>query len=121
MPNKALWNLNADGAFTVSSSWNMIREQRTQTPINRFTWHKHIPFKCSFLLWRALRETLPTNEKLQQFGQDPKDCYCCNNPGLDIVEHIFNLGHFVNYLWKYVVASYGISRDPLPLHHYIIR
>lgn len=68
VPDKPLWNLNADGVFTAASAWNITREQRTKTKLNRYTWHKNIPFKCSFLLWRALRGKLPTNEKIISFG-----------------------------------------------------
>lgn len=120
-PDQALWKLNPDGAFTVSSAWNMIREHRPITVINKLTWNKHISFKCSFLLWRALREKLPTNEKLIKFGQDPKQCCCCYDPGMDTVDHIFRSGNFAKHVWKYFAASCGINCDPLPLHHFIMK
>ncbi|KAG5606159.1 hypothetical protein H5410_027651 [Solanum commersonii] len=34
---------------------NEIREKKTNTHFNNYTWHKSIPFKASFLLWRTLR------------------------------------------------------------------
>lgn len=86
--------LNTNGEFSISSAWNKIREQRTKTKINKFTWHKNIPIKCSFLVWRALRGKLPTNEKLTSFGSDPKECCCCYRPSIDIIEHILLTRHF---------------------------
>jgi len=67
-PDLAVWNLNSNGLFTVSSAWDSIREKRTKTKFNSYTWNRNIPFKCSFLLWRTIRGKLPTNEKLSKFG-----------------------------------------------------
>lgn len=117
VPDKALWSLNASGDFSIFSAWNIIREQRTKTKINKYTWNKHIPFKCSFLLWRALSGKLPTNEKLISFDHDPKEYCCYYNPSMDTIEHIFLTGHFVMNVWKLFAGSCGISSDHLPLHH----
>lgn len=114
-------NGTPNGVFTVSSAWNMIREHRPINIINKLTWNVNIPFKCSFLLRRAVREKLPTNEKLVMFGQDLKEHCYCHDPVMDIVEHIFRSGHFAKYVWKYFAASCGINCEPLPLHHFIMR
>ncbi|KAK4707366.1 hypothetical protein R3W88_033055 [Solanum pinnatisectum] len=66
--DQAVWTLNSNGIFSVSSTWNIIREAREKTKFNTYTWHKSIPFKCSFLLWRTIRGKLLTNEKLANFG-----------------------------------------------------
>ncbi|KAH0655392.1 hypothetical protein KY285_030274 [Solanum tuberosum] len=55
LPDQAIWKLNIDGKFSCSSAWNVIREKRIKTRFNSFIWHKSIPFKSSFLLWRTLR------------------------------------------------------------------
>lgn len=73
-----------------------------------------------FLLWRALKGKLPTNEKLSKFGHDPKECCCCYNLEMDIVEHIC-LWLFARNMWKFFVASCGINSDFLPLHYYIMK
>lgn len=91
-------NGTLDGFFTISSAWNMIREHRPINIINKLTWNKNIPFKCSFLLWRVVREKLPTNEKLVMFGQDPKERCYYHDPIMDIVEHIFRSGHFAKHV-----------------------
>ncbi|KAK6780041.1 hypothetical protein RDI58_022225 [Solanum bulbocastanum] len=117
----AVWTLTSNGKFSVSSAWNNIRETREKTKINTYTWHKSIPFKCSFLLWRAIRGKLPTNEKLVRFGVEPNRCYCCYSPDFDTIEHTFNSGHFARKIWKYFAASLGIQSDPLPLRNTIMR
>lgn len=59
---------NTNGNFNYSSVWNLIRDKRSKSIINNYTWNKSISFKCSFHLWRTLRGKLPTNEKLTIFG-----------------------------------------------------
>ncbi|KAH0644828.1 hypothetical protein KY284_032712 [Solanum tuberosum] len=88
---------------------------------NTYNWHKSIPFKCSFLLWRAVRGKLPTNESLTRFAVGPSECYCCHTPGLDTIEHTFNSGIFANKVWKFFAISLGIQTDHLPLRYLIIR
>lgn len=46
--DKLVWKLNSDDNFTISLAWNIIRDHRNHTKLNNYTWHKHIPFKCSF-------------------------------------------------------------------------
>jgi len=116
-----VWKLTTDGKFTCSSAWNEIREKRTKTQGNSFTWHRSIPFKCSFHLWRMLRGKLPTNEKTARFGSEPVACSCCIYPGWDTIEHTFNNGYFATYVWKYFAATTGISTDHTPLIYLIRR
>ncbi|WMV42633.1 hypothetical protein MTR67_036018 [Solanum verrucosum] len=40
-----------------------------------------------------------SNEKLSSFGVDPAECFCCNSPELDTIEHIFNFGSFARKVW----------------------
>ncbi|WMV30207.1 hypothetical protein MTR67_023592 [Solanum verrucosum] len=79
-PDLAVWTLNTNGLFSVSFVWNSIREKKEKTKINTYSWQKNIPFKCSILLWRAIRGKLPTNEKLSRFGIEPSECHCCHSP-----------------------------------------
>ncbi|KAK6782003.1 hypothetical protein RDI58_019799 [Solanum bulbocastanum] len=109
--DQAIWTLTNDGKFTCSSAWNVIREKREKSKFNTLMWHRSIPFKSSFLLWRALRGKLPTNDKLIVFGKEPVQCFCCNRPGMDNIEHIFNKGQFAAYVWRSFAAAAGITTD----------
>ena len=62
----------------------------------------------SFLLWRAIRYKLPTNEALANFGVEPVECYCCFQQGWDDVEHIFLQGHVAGHIWKSFAGSMGL-------------
>lgn len=113
--DKPMWKLNSNGNFTLFCTWNIIREQKNQTKLNNYTSHRSISSKCFFLLWRALRKKLPTNEKLISFGQDPHKCYCCYNLGMDTIEHIFVNRHFSYNVWKCFAALCGMDYSVVPL------
>lgn len=87
-PDEAVWKLNENGKFTTASAWNFIRQEE-KNHINSLIWQRYIPFKMSFLLWRALRMKLPTNDQTSTFGVEPVECSCCLRPGLDNIEHIW--------------------------------
>ncbi|KAH0746235.1 hypothetical protein KY285_007892 [Solanum tuberosum] len=74
----------------------------------------------SFLLWRALRNKLPTNEKLGTFGVEPVRCFCCYQQGWDEVDHIFIQGHFAVYIWKYFSNILGIAVQQTSLSSYLL-
>ena len=71
MPDQALWKLSSHGSFSCSTAWEEIRNKKAKNNLNSLLWHKFIPFKSSFLLWRTLKGKLPTNEKLSNFGIEP--------------------------------------------------
>ncbi|KAK4707377.1 hypothetical protein R3W88_033066 [Solanum pinnatisectum] len=118
-PDQAIWKLTNDGKFICSSAWNSIREKREKSRFSSLIWHRSIPFKSSFLLWRSLRGKLPTNDKLTTFGNEPVQCFCCNRPGMDDIEHIFNKGQFAAYVWRSFAAAAGITTDHTSLPHLI--
>lgn len=80
---------------------------------------KNIPFKCCFLLWRATRRKLPTNEKFINFGYEPHECYCCDS--MDIVDHIFLTGDISYNVWKFFAGIYGINYSNILFHDFILR
>lgn len=99
VPDVAIWKLNKNGLFSSSSAWNVIRQKKPKTKINTFIWQRHIPLKISFLLWRAIKYKLPTNERLAEFGVELKNYSCCIRPGMDTMDNIFVEGHFSKHIW----------------------
>ena len=82
------------GQFTISSSLEIIRKKKVTDPINNCVWHKNIPFKVSFFIWRALRGKLPTNESMLKFGKEEADYYYCYRKGKYDINHILIKGNF---------------------------
>ena len=98
VPDIAIWRPNENGKFTCASAWEICRHMNHIAGIYSQIWHKHIPFKMSFLLWRALRNKLQTNVALGKFGVEPVRCFCCYQQGWDEVDHIFIQGHFAAHI-----------------------
>ncbi|KAK4709693.1 hypothetical protein R3W88_004206 [Solanum pinnatisectum] len=119
--DQAMWKLNTNGNFTCSSAWSELRVKRCRSLFYAFIWHKNIPFKCSFLLWRALKGKLPTNEKIITFGNDPATCYCWDRPGWDTIDHTFKTGHFVAHIWRFFAMHAGINYEHTTLTNLIMR
>ncbi|KAG5598995.1 hypothetical protein H5410_030365 [Solanum commersonii] len=61
------------------------------------------------------------NEKLSRFGVEPTECFCCNSPELDTIEHIFNSESFAKKAWGFFVVSQGIQKDYIPLKYMVMR
>ncbi|WMV32966.1 hypothetical protein MTR67_026351 [Solanum verrucosum] len=74
----------------------------------------------SFLVWRAVRNKLPTNEKLATFGVEPVKCFCCIQQGWDDVDHIFIQGHFAAHIWKFFSSTMGVTFQQTPLSNYLL-
>lgn len=119
--DKAIWKANDSGKFNCSSAWEIIRQKKEKTLINKYSWHRNIPFKISFLVWSAPREKLPTNDKSITFGREPAACSCCLRPGLDNIEHIFVTGQFANHIWKCFSEYLGINHSHKPLRNLLMQ
>ncbi|WMV30199.1 hypothetical protein MTR67_023584 [Solanum verrucosum] len=117
----AVWNPNDSGNFSCASAWKICRRRKSNAVSNSQIWHKNIPFKMSFLVWRALRYKLPTNEKLATFGVEPVRCYCCIQKGWDEVDHIFNQGPFATHIWTSFLSPMGVTFQQSSLSNHILR
>ena len=108
IPDSAYWMLEDKGHFTITSAWEVIRKKKEPDIINNSIWHKNVPFKISFFIWRALRNKLPTNDSLARFGKEEEDCYCCYRKGKDNINHILVTGNFAKYIWKIHTQRVGL-------------
>ncbi|XP_004248595.1 uncharacterized protein [Solanum lycopersicum] len=106
--DNAIWIPTETGNFTIASAWECIRNKRPIDTINTIIWHKHLPFKIAFFIWRALKGKLPTNELLQRFGSAISKCYCCYSKGKDDINHILINGNFAKHIWKIHAAILGV-------------
>jgi len=119
--DQPIWKLTDNGKFTCASAWESIRNKRPRSKLHKYIWHRHIPFKVSFLLWRALRGKLPTNDRTAAFGVTPARCSCCIKSGWDTIDHIFATGHFANHIWQLHSNMFGVRQDRIPLKNLIAR
>lgn len=88
--------------------------------INTHTWHKNIPFKDSFLLWRAFRSKLPANERIANFGSEPVKCSCCRIQGWDDIDHILTSSPFSHYIWTSFSSLIGMTHRHFPFKNLLM-
>ena len=86
-------------------------------------WHKHIPLKVSVLVWRLLRNRLPTKANLVHRGVLLSTDAACVG-GCDHIEsttHLFLHCNVFGSLWSHVWNWLGISSVPSGelRHHFI--
>ncbi|WMV13567.1 hypothetical protein MTR67_006952 [Solanum verrucosum] len=108
--DEAYWKQTENGTFTCSSAWNLVRGKKNKSRLFSTIWHKQVLFKASFLLWRALKFKLPTNDKLSSLGVQPSTCFCCIRPGLDDIEHIFVTGNFAAHIWRISGSLHNLGK-----------
>ena len=116
----AIWIPEESGKFSIASAWETIRKKRNIDPINNMVWHKKIPFKVAFFIWRALRRKLPTNEILQKISKAEADCFCCYSKGKDDINHILITGHFARYISKYHAVKVGAVQEQINLRSLLL-
>ncbi|XP_015077582.1 uncharacterized protein LOC107021433 [Solanum pennellii] len=116
MLDEAVWKTSEKGQFSCATAWEHIRHRKEKNNCSKNIWHKLIPFKISFLVWRALRGKLPTNERIIKFGREAAQCSCCYSPGEDTIDHIFVTGHFANNIWRFFSAVAGLPHEHSTIH-----
>ncbi|XP_031121065.1 uncharacterized protein LOC116024311 [Ipomoea triloba] len=73
-------------------------------------WSKEVPWKMSFLAWRVFKRKISSDDNLRRFGyQLASRCYCCPNPGLDNLQHIFYTRSTASQVWGYFARSLGFN------------
>lgn len=119
--DEAIWTPREDGNFSCSSTWEICRTKKQKSKISTHIWHKHIPFEISFLMWRALRFKLPTNDKIISFGVEPTKCCCCIRHGWDAINHIFSAGSFATHIWKFFSWLFGVDYQYTSLKNHLLK
>ncbi|XP_070025068.1 uncharacterized protein [Nicotiana sylvestris] len=68
-------------------------------------------------MWRALRNKLPTDDRVLLFSNPAVSrCVCYTRPTNETVDHIFSRGSFVSYVWRKYGGIAGIQTDNKPLN-----
>lgn len=78
------------GHYSNNTAWNLVRNTKQKDEFVQNLWHKSILFKISFLAWRLCKGKLSFNEVVSGFeNHSNAECYCCNDPAIDSIQHIF--------------------------------
>ncbi|XP_049381372.1 uncharacterized protein LOC125845930 [Solanum stenotomum] len=95
------FNNNTVTDFLIEGQWNL--EMVIQQAL----------IACCSSAWNELRE------KRNSFGNEPVACYCCDRPGWDTIDHIFNTGHFATHVWRYA-RKYGGKQSNISRVKYVV-
>lgn len=114
--NRPVWSLEQNGKFTVSSAWHLIRQMRARNWFDLMSWHKNVPFKMNLILWRSVRDKIPTDARLIKMGISiPSRCCCCKRPQEEDISQLMCSGEFAQTLWKILCGPVGIPCANVPL------
>ncbi|XP_058215475.1 uncharacterized protein LOC131326638 [Rhododendron vialii] len=104
--NSIIWNLNANGKFSVQSAWNAFRRPKPLVPWAKVVWYKHAVPRWAIVQWLAILCRLSTKDRLQQWGVLAENqCVLCSNAVVDwmVQHHTGTL--FLNLVAKVVFAA----------------
>ncbi|XP_059310860.1 uncharacterized protein LOC132062277 [Lycium ferocissimum] len=119
--DKPIWIAENTGVFTLASARQFFRKKRQKNWINTMNWQKAVPFKMRFLVWRALRDRVPTDAKVSKMGIPIQTaCPCCNFQTLESVDPLFSTGKFASDVWRTVVCPFGIACFNMPFKQVMI-
>ncbi|XP_073033924.1 uncharacterized protein [Primulina eburnea] len=99
-PDLARWIHSSDGAFSVRSAWELIRQRAPSSDVFRPCWGSWLRPTMSFFLWRFWHQWLPVDEVLQRRGFAlASRCQCCDMS--ETLTHIFIRSPVARSVWHF--------------------
>ncbi|PWA87996.1 reverse transcriptase domain, Reverse transcriptase zinc-binding domain protein [Artemisia annua] len=99
------WNWKASGSnrFTVSSARKLLSSYPRPAVEQHMKWKCWTPLKCKIMVWRAIRNRLPTKVELHKRGVSLQNDLCgfCDSDA-ETSTHIFTGCLFVAEIWNRV-------------------
>ncbi|XP_073022635.1 uncharacterized protein [Primulina eburnea] len=106
-PDLARWIHSSDGAFSVRSAWELIRQRAPSSDIFRPCWGSWLRPTMSFFLWRFWHQWLPVDEVLQRRGFAlASRCQCCDMS--ETFTHIFIRSPVARSVWHFFGAVFRV-------------
>ncbi|XP_059310637.1 uncharacterized protein LOC132061989 [Lycium ferocissimum] len=100
--DRAYWKMEARGKFSVGSAFQLLRQRRDPSALYKQMWIKGLPIKISFFMWRFWKFKLPLDDRLKTWGiQFPSGCFCCQNPEIENISHVFLHATDAQIIWKH--------------------
>lgn len=112
--DRSLWTPSPSGDFSIKSAWEEIRNRKPKVPWYNLIWFpKHIP-RHALILWMAIRDKLPTMDKLERYGLTSNSrCVFCPT-GLESMDHLFFSCHFTLKIWRNMLQMCSLGYCPKP-------
>ncbi|XP_075083349.1 uncharacterized protein LOC142167092 [Nicotiana tabacum] len=107
-PCVSVWTVDEKGTFSVASAVHLFRRKKQNSRIDSKTWQKQVPFKMSFIVWRALRDKIPSGARILRMEFSIySSCCCCRIPDLETIDHLFCSGAYAQEVWRIICGPRG--------------
>ncbi|MCI36975.1 kinesin-like protein, partial [Trifolium medium] len=107
------WKPDLDRGYTVRSAYQLLTAQDAvlMDDAASLIWHSQVPLKVSILVWRLLRDRLPTKANLSSRGiLAAADLHCVSGCGaVESAHHLFLSCSTFGALWSLVSSWIGSS------------
>lgn len=120
--DKPWGKLTGNGNFTVSSAWELVREEKDRQDFFSKIWVKGLPFKIAFLMWRMCKRRIPIGEVLMQMNVvESMTCCCCNTAAIEAFQHLFCDCPDSKMVWNYFANAAGVQGPFIQIRNNILK
>jgi hypothetical protein len=110
--DRAIWNQNISGKFTITDTWQHLRMKQTEVQWWKLLWFPTTILKHSFIGWLAIKNRLATKNRLLQWGIGVDPLCKFYSYQMEDREHLFFQCSFTNRIWKVIMALCLVSNAP---------
>lgn len=91
--------------FSSKLTWDIIRKKKTHVSWSKSIWFKYAVPKYAFLSWIAVKDRLPTANRMATWCRDiATNCIFCRAP-LENKHHLFFSCSFSGQIWKSIAGG----------------
>ena len=107
--DKAVWTASNSGKFSCDTTWSELRVKGSEVNWWKILWFSHNIPRHSFIGWLAIKNKLPTRERMLKWGFTVDgNCGFCRN-SLETRNHIFFDCSFSQRIWRRIMALCLVS------------
>ena len=111
--NRWQWELDKHDGYKVRDVYQALTHMAAPTldVTANLVWHKQVPLKVSIVVWRLLKDRLPTKINLQRRGiAQVIDTMCVSGCGKEeFASHLFLHCHVFGSIWQHIRSWIGVT------------
>ncbi|XP_071906090.1 uncharacterized protein [Coffea arabica] len=109
-PDVMIWTTSTCGGFSLSSTFQELRDVKTSSFTPKQFWHSQVPLKLSFFMLLLLRRRLLLDDVLSRFMPHlPSKCFCCLESQSKTLQHLFMEGELAVAVWNFFGSLCGVN------------
>ena len=117
--DKICWIPSPSGDFSTKSAWEAIRGRRAKVEWCDLVWFSKAIPRYSMILWMAIKERLPTKDRLMRYGATTNAHCCFCNSSMESLDHLFFACPFSKSIWSKILSLVDLGYVVRPWHDYI--